>query len=75
MRTLDQISREEWLVYQWHEVTPQGSCSRVFVKGKARQRDTINHAAQQYDEMIASLTQRSTNQTKEETAQCRLNNT
>lgn len=68
MRTLDQISREEWLVYQWHEVTPQGSRSRVFAQGKARKLDTINQAAAEYDEMIASLTQRSTNQqTKEAT--------
>jgi len=66
MRTLDQITREEWQVYQWHEVTPHGSNSRVFVKGKARSLETIDQATRQYDEMIASLTQRSTNQKTKE---------
>ena len=61
MRTLDQITREEWLVYKWHEVTPLGSKSRQFAKGKARPQDEMDQAAHEYDEMIASLTQRSTN--------------
>lgn len=66
MRTLDQINREEWLVYQWYEVTPIGSKSRVFAKGKARPREEMDHAGAEYDEMIASLTQRSTNQNTKE---------
>lgn len=66
MRTLDQISREEWQVYVWHEVTPHGSRSRVFAKGKPRKSADLENAGAEYDEMIASLSLRSTNQTKEE---------
>lgn len=68
MRTLDQISREEWLVYKWHEVTPLGSTSRQFAKGKARPQTEMDHAAGEYDAMIAGLTQRSTLQTVKESA-------
>lgn len=48
-KTLSEITRKEWILYQWFEVEEFGNDRRLFMKGLERAPDEALDAAEDWD--------------------------
>jgi hypothetical protein len=49
-KKLSEISREEWISYQWADVTQMGDSERVFLRGYQRTPDEMYNAMMEWEE-------------------------
>lgn len=54
-KTLSEITRAEWVVYQWEETTAMGDDERTFEQSGRRTPDEALQAAEEWDVMAEAL--------------------
>ena len=53
IKTIDQISRNEWAVYEWFDVSLVSDVEPRYVCGRARRPEDVISAGSQYDAHIS----------------------
>jgi hypothetical protein len=66
-KTLSEITRKEWILYQWIEATQFGDTERYFLRGQERTPDEALNAAQEWDflESVKNEDEQETTENKE----------